>query len=75
MRLRFFREGFKFFWRGGDAVGSVGIFSGGVGIISVVLSLFKGFERFLGGGGGGRYGDIFRVINFYFHVHSKMEAY
>ena len=28
-----------------------GIFSGGVGIISVVLSLFRGFERFLGGGG------------------------
>ena len=30
-----------------------GIFSGGggVGIISVVLSLFMGFERFLGGGG------------------------
>ena len=52
MRLRFFREGFKFFWRGGDAVGSVWIFSGGVGIISVVLSLFKGFERF-------RRGEIF----------------
>ena len=47
-----------------------GIFSGGVGIISVVLSLFRGFERFLGGGG-----DIFRVINFYFHVHSKIEAF
>ena len=28
-----------------------GIFSGGVGIISVVLSLFMGFERLLGGGG------------------------
>ena len=27
-----------------------GIFSGGVRIISVVLSLFRGFERFLGGG-------------------------
>ena len=26
-----------------------GIFSGVVGIISVVLSLFRGFERFLGG--------------------------
>ena len=48
-----------------------GICSGGGGvIISVVLSLFKGFERFLGGGG-----DIFRVINFYFHVHSKIEAF
>ena len=46
-----------------------GIFSGGVGIISVVLSLFRGFERFLGGG------DIFRVINFYFHVHSTIEAF
>ena len=46
-----------------------GIFSGGVGIISVVLSLFRGFERFLGGG------DIFRVINFYLHVHSKIEAF
>ena len=44
-----------------------GIFSVGVGIISGVLSLFRGFERFLGGG------DIFRVINFYFHVHSKIE--
>ena len=28
-----------------------GIFSGGVGIISGVLSLFMGFERFQGGGG------------------------
>ena len=28
-----------------------GIFSGGSGIISVVLSLFRGFKRFLGGGG------------------------
>ena len=28
------------------------IFSGGVGIISVALSLFRGFERFLGGEGG-----------------------
>ena len=27
------------------------ILSGGVGIISVVLSLFRRFERFLGGGG------------------------
>ena len=27
-----------------------GIFSGGVGIISEVLSLFRGIERFLGGG-------------------------
>ena len=45
-----------------------GIFSGGVGIISVVLSLFRGFERFLGG-------DIFRVINFYFYVHRKIEAF
>ena len=34
-----------------------GIFSGGIGIISVVLSLFRGFERFLGGEG-----DIFRVL-------------
>ena len=51
VRLRFFREGFKFFWRGGDAFGRVWEFSGGVGIISVLLSLFRGFERFLGGGG------------------------
>ena len=29
------------------------IFSGGVGIISVVLSLFRGFERFLCVWGGG----------------------
>ena len=35
-----------------------GIFSGGVVIIFVVLSLFRGFERFVVGGGG----DIFRVI-------------
>ena len=28
----------------------LGIFSGGVGLTSVVLSLFRGFERFLGGG-------------------------
>ena len=48
-----------------------GIFSGGVvGIISVVLSLFRGLERFLGGGR-----DIFRVINFYFHVHGKIEVF
>ena len=34
------------------------IFSGGVnGIISVVLSLFRGFERFLGGGGRYFQGD------------------
>ena len=46
-----FREGFKFFGRGGDAFGSVSDFPGGIGIISVVLSLFRGFERFLGGGG------------------------
>ena len=32
-----------------------GIFSGGVGIISVVLSLFRGFERFLCVWGGGGY--------------------
>ena len=32
-----------------------GIFSGGVAIISVVLSLFRGFERFFFGGGGGGY--------------------
>ena len=48
-RLRFFREGFKFFWRGGDDF-VFGNFSGVVGIISVVLSLFRRFERFLGGG-------------------------
>ena len=34
-----------------------GIFSGGVGIISVALSLFRGFERFLGGGGRYFQGD------------------
>ena len=33
------------------------------------LSLFRGFERFLAGG------DIFRVINFYFNVHEKIEAF
>ena len=67
-RLRFFWEVFKFFG-GVEMLSEVfGIFSGGVGIISVVLSLFRGFERFLGG-------DIFRVINFYFHVHGKMETF
>ena len=50
-RLRFFREGFQLFG-GVEMLSEVfGIFSGGVGIISVVLSLFRGFERFLGGGG------------------------
>ena len=34
-----------------------GIFSGGVVIISVVLSLFRGFKRFLGGGGRYFQGD------------------
>ena len=40
------------------------IFSGGVGIISVVLSLFRGFERFLGGGEifSGRLISIFMCI-------------
>ena len=46
-----------------------GIFSGGVGIISVVLSLFRGKISVWGGG-------IFRVINLYFHVHAwKIEAF
>ena len=69
-RLRFFREGFKFYGVVIEMLSEVfGNFSGRVGIISVVLSLFRGFERFLGGG------DIFRVINFYFHVHGKIEAF
>ena len=41
------------------------IFSGGVGIISVVLSLFRGFERFLWRGGeifSGRLISIFTCI-------------
>ena len=40
------------------------IFSGGVGMISVVLSLFRGFERFLGGGeiSSGRLISIFTCI-------------
>ena len=44
--------------------------SGGIGIISVVrtLSLFMGFKRFLGGGGGRGKGDIFWVTNFYFRA-------
>ena len=48
-RLRFFREGFKFFGVVEMLSEVFGICSGGVGIISVVLSLFRGFERFLGG--------------------------
>ena len=44
------------------------IFSGGVGIISVVLSLFGGFERFF----WGEEGDIFRVINFLGFSHGVM---
>ena len=50
-RLRFFRERFKFFGGVEMLLEVFGIFSRGVGIISVVLSLFRGFERFLGGGG------------------------
>ena len=60
-RLRIFREGFKFF-------GVMEMLSKVFGIISVVLSLFRGFE--ISGGG-----DIFRVINFHFHVHGKIEAF
>ena len=72
-RLRFFREGFKFFG-GVEMLSEVfGIFSRGVGIMSVVLSLFREFESDFWGGGEG--GDIFRVINFYFHVHGKIEAF
>ena len=42
-----------------------GIFSGGVGITSVVLSLSRGFERFPGGGGeGDRPGYFEGVENF-----------
>ena len=50
VRLRFFREGFNFF--GGVQMLSevFGIFSGGVGIISVVLSLFRDLKDFWGGG-------------------------
>ena len=47
------------------------IFSEGAGIISEVLSLFRGFERFLGGGER----DFFRVIIFYFHVHGKIKDF
>ena len=50
-RMRFFREGFKFFLEGWRCFRKcLGFFSGRVGIISVVLSLFRGFERFLGVG-------------------------
>ena len=49
-RLRFFGRGSNFFG-GVEMLSEVfGIFSGRVGIISVVLSLFRGFERFLGVG-------------------------
>ena len=69
MRLRFSREGFKFF--GGVEMLSevLGMFSGGVGIISVVLSCSGDLKDFWGGG------DIFRVINFYFQVHGKIEVF
>ena len=53
--MRFFQEGFKFFLMGGDAFGSVWEFSGGVGIISVVLSCSGDLKDFWGGGGGRRY--------------------
>ena len=56
-RLRFFREGFNFFGVVEMLSEVFGIFSGGVRIISVVLSLFRGFERFLGGGGRYFQGD------------------
>ena len=57
VRLRLFREGFKYFG-GVEMLSEVfEIFSGGVGIISVVLSLFRGFGRFLGGGGRYFQGD------------------
>ena len=59
LRRGVFQGGLDFFGRGLNFLGGVemlsevfGIFSGGVGIISVVLSLFRRFERFLGGGGG-----------------------
>ena len=42
-RLRFFREGFKFFGVVEMLSEVFGIFSGWVGIICVVLSLFRGF--------------------------------
>ena len=71
VRLRFLGGVQIFFGRVEMLSEGFGIFSRGVGIISVVLSLFRGFERFLGGGGG----DIFRVINFYLHVHRKIEAF
>ena len=44
------------------------IFSGVVGIISVVLSLLRGIEIFPGGG------DNFRVIKFC-HVHWKIDVF
>ena len=56
-RLRFFREGFKFFGGVEMFTEVFGIFSGRVVIISVVLRLFRGFERFLGGGGRYFQGD------------------
>ena len=49
-RLRNFREGFNFFGRGGDAFGSVWDFFERGWDYSVVLSLFRGFEKFLRGG-------------------------
>ena len=71
-RLRFFREGFKFleWWRCFRKC--LGFFREGLGLFPWCSGdLFRGFERFLGGGGGR---DIFRVINFYFNVHGKIEA-
>ena len=49
-RGSFSRRGLNFFG-GVEMLPEVfGIFSEGVGIIAVVLSLFRGFERFLRGG-------------------------
>ena len=68
-RLRFFRKGFKFFGVVEICFRKcLGFFREGLGY-RVVLSLFREFERFLEGG------NIFRVINFYFHVHGKIEAF
>ena len=50
-RLRFFREGFKFFWRGGDAFGSIWYFFGKGWDHFRGVEFVQGICKISGGGG------------------------